>query len=354
MIHNGQKIKVMVVDDSLVFRNFLIDNISKDPRFEVVGSAVSAEDAWAKLPAMKPDVMTLDIEMPGMSGMDFLKKMLPAYPIPVILVSSLSLYVFDALAAGAVDYVKKPDMSYAKYRDSFGQIINSKILVASFAKVHIPPSLQPKTTEELKWSYVPKNTSGHYPGEDKIIAIGASTGGTEAILDVVRNFPKNMPGVVVTQHMPAGFTQMYAERLNRICKMEVREAKNGDQIHQGLILIAPGGYQMRVLRMGSGYKVSCTVEEKVNGHAPSVDVLFNSVATAIQDKAIGVILTGMGADGAAGLLRMRQNGAYTIGQDQETSVVYGMPMEAYKLGAVCKQAPLLSIPGIIYNQLGIH
>lgn len=185
-----------------------------------------------------------------------------------------------------------------------------------------------------------------------LIAIGASTGGTEAILSVVRGFPADMPGVVITQHMPPGFTAMYAERLNGICAMEVKEAEHGDIVRPGLMLIAPGGKQMRVVRMGSGYSVSVTEEAKVNGHAPSVEVLFNSVATAAGDRAIGVILTGMGADGAKGLFNMRQHGAYTIGQDKDSCVVYGMPMEAYKMGAVCKQAALLNIPNLIYQELG--
>ena len=186
-----------------------------------------------------------------------------------------------------------------------------------------------------------------------LIAIGASTGGTEAILSVVRGFPRNMPGVVITQHMPAGFTDMYAKKLNGICNAEVREAKHGDIVKPNTILIAPGGMQMRVIRMGSEYSVSVTQEDRVNGHAPSVDVLFYSVARAAGSHAIGVILTGMGADGAKGLLAMHQAGAYTIGQDKDSCVVYGMPCEAYKMGAVSKQAPLLNIPNLIYQKLGI-
>lgn len=186
-----------------------------------------------------------------------------------------------------------------------------------------------------------------------IIAIGASTGGTEATLAIVRHFPKNIPGLVVTQHMPAGFTEMYAERLNRICAFEVREAKHGDLVRPGLMLLAPGGYQMRVIRMGTGYSVSVTEEEKVNGHAPSVDVLFDSVAVAAGSRAIGCILTGMGADGAKGLLHMKDRGAYTFGQDKASCVVYGMPMEAQKMGAVCQQGSLLTLPGLICGKAGV-
>lgn len=185
-----------------------------------------------------------------------------------------------------------------------------------------------------------------------VIAIGASTGGTEAILKVVRNFPADMPGVVITQHMPPKFTEMYAQRLNGICAMEVREAKHGDMLHPGLMLIAPGGLQMHLVKIGNTYSVSVTEGEKVNGHAPSVDVLFDSVAAAAGDHAIGVILTGMGADGARGLKHMRDKGAYTIGQDEKSCVVYGMPKEAYRLGAVTDQANLDMIPLLIYKGLG--
>ncbi len=185
-----------------------------------------------------------------------------------------------------------------------------------------------------------------------LIAIGASTGGTEAILKVVRNFPADMPPVVITQHMPPKFTEMYAERLDGICAMDVREAKHGDVLRPGLMVIAPGGYQMRVVRIGSTYSISVTEEEKVNGHAPSVDVLFDSVATAAGSHAIGVILTGMGADGAKGLKHMHDKGAFTIGQNESSCVVYGMPKEAYKMGGVMKQADLDTIPTLIYQELG--
>ncbi len=355
MAITGKKIRVMIVDDSILFRSFLISALEKDDRFEVAGYAIDAFDAMKKIPLLHPDVLTLDIEMPKMSGLEFLKELMPKYRLPVILVSSLNIRVFDALAAGAVDYVHKPDMSDENNKSSFSQNLLSKIMTASVAKVRTSQS-QPSTSasHELAWKQAARKSEGHFPGENMVIAIGASTGGTEAILSVVRNFPKNMPGVVITQHMPPGFTAMYAERLNRICNMEVREAKHGDHIRQGLMLIAPGGFQMRVVRMGSGFTVSCTEEEKVSGHCPSVDVLFTSVASSVREKAIGIILTGMGSDGAAGLLRMKKNGAFTIGQDKESCVVYGMPMEAFKIGAVCQQASLLNIPSLVYKKLGIH
>lgn len=385
------KIRIMVVDDSIMFRTFLISNLSKDPRFEVVGFAVNAMDAMNKLPLYKPDVMTLDIEMPGMTGLEFLKQLLPKHPIPVVLVSSLNVKVFDALAAGAIDFVRKPDDENHIRKDEFLVTLANKIVIASHSRVHLPTAegfviadgavtrktstgttaFSRTTSPSPAGAFKPPSTAG-IPGaapsagaanagalstagvnitDDMVLAIGASTGGTEAILAVMQQFPARMPGIVITQHMPPGFTAMYAERLNRLCRMEVREAKHGDRLCPGLALLAPGGLQMRLVRMGVGYSVSCIGSEKVSGHCPSVDVLFDSVASVARDKAIGVILTGMGADGAAGLLRMRKNGAYTVGQDKETCVVYGMPMEAYKAGAVCTQAPLNSIPSAVISKL---
>ena len=222
---------------------------------------------------------------------------------------------------------------------------------AAASRVRIPPAA-PASPPSVKMPALRTSLSTKLAAcRDMVIAIGASTGGTEAILEVLRQFPENMPGVVITQHMPAGFTAMYAERLNRLCKMEVREAKSGDRLRPGLALLAPGGLQMKVVRMGSGYAVNCVHGEKVNGHCPSVDVLFDTVSSVVRNKAMGILLTGMGADGAAGLLRMRKNGAYTIGQDRDTCVVYGMPMEAYKIGAVCQQSPLSSIPQLVINKL---
>ncbi len=344
-----QKIRVMVVDDSLVFRSWLVQSLGEDSRFEVVGYAVNALDAKNKLPLLKPDIMTLDIEMPGMTGLEFLKQVLPSHPVPVILVSSLNMRVFDALAAGAVDFVRKPEEGK---RDAFLRSLKAKLAIGSNAHVRSPQPVAapaPRTTASIPRVNSPSGTGTTGPID--LIAIGASTGGTEAILEVVRQFPARMPGIVITQHMPPGFTSMYAERLNRICKLEVREAKHGDKVQPGLILLAPGGLQMRVVRIGVGYSITCTDEEKVSGHKPSVDVLFTSVASVVKNKAIGVILTGMGADGAAGMLRMRKAGAYTIGQDKETCVVYGMPMEAHKIGAVCQQSALTNIPQLVMARL---
>ena len=367
-----QKIRVMVVDDSIMFRSWLIKSLQEDARFEVIGYAVNALDAKNKLPMLKPDIMTLDVEMPGMSGLQFLKEVLPIHPVPVILVSSLNVQVFDALAAGAVDFVRKPE-SEPGARERFIRTLQSKLAIGKNAHPRLPSQDPAALLNKAKAASAGSSISSTggiglhaaaptaakgirptaiqpHPHID-VIAIGASTGGTEAILEVVRHFPAKMPGIVITQHMPAGFTSMYAERLNRICNMEVHEARHGDKVQPGLILLAPGGLQMRVVRMGTGYAVSCTAEQKVSGHMPSVDVLFDSVAATVKSRAIGVILTGMGADGAAGMLRMKRAGAYTIGQDKESCVVYGMPMEAFKIGAVCMQAPLGSIHHAVMGKL---
>ncbi len=357
------KLKLMVVDDSPLFRTWLIHSLSADDRFQVVGYAVNALDAQEKIPLLQPDMLTLDIEMPGMSGIDFLKQLLPVHPIPVILVSSLNLRVFDALEAGAVDFVRKPDEANGLSKEIFLSMLRSKLLVAAASHVHLPSV--PASPQVAKKRIVSPLTAVGNPflnrpktsaaaSQETVIAIGASTGGTEAILEVVKNFPADTPGVVITQHMPAGFTAMYAERLNRICKMEVREAKNGDRIRKGLMLLAPGGLQMRVVPLGNSYAVSVQEGEKVNGHRPSVDVLFDSVALHVREHAIGVLLTGMGADGAAGLLRMRKNGAYTIGQDKNSCVVYGMPMEAHKIGAVCQQCPLNTIGQTVLARVSLR
>lgn len=349
------KIRVFVVDDSIFFRQTLINHLKTRNNMEVIGFAASAFEARTKIPAMKPDVVTMDVEMPGLSGIDFLKELLPKCPVPVILVSSLNLSVFDALAAGAVDFVQKPDMSKNFSVTNFFSVLDSKIYIASRAKVKPQPgrpqgggSMAPAGGAAAVFS----SNLSQLIQTNMLIAIGASTGGTEATLEVLQRLPADMPGIVVTQHMPEGFTKMYAERLNRICKLEVKEAQNGDRVRKGLVLIAPGGpLQMRVEKDLKGYYVSCQPGEKVNGHRPSVDVLFSSVAKKAGKNAVGIIMTGMGRDGASGLLEMRNAGAFTIGQDKESCVVYGMPMVAYDIGGVCIQASCTNISNVLLNQL---
>ncbi len=340
-----RKIKVFIIDDSLVFDKFLSEELPKaSPNIEVVGYSTDPLDALLKIPKLMPDVITLDIEMPKMNGISFLKQLLPKHLIPVILVSSLNVNVFDALSYGAVDFVKKPDMSRNYTAQVFAQSLVSKIIIASRATVHLPVICDEKG--------VCKTTVPSSCNSSMLIAIGASTGGTEATLQILRELPATIPGIVVTQHMPEGFTKMYADRLNKLCQMEVREAKDGDIVHQGLALIAPGGeLQLKVICEGGQYRVRCYPGEKVNGHRPSVDVLFHSVAETAGKNAVGIILTGMGQDGAKGLLHMRQSGAYTIGQDRESCVVYGMPMVAHQMGGVSTQASCENIAGVLMSHL---
>lgn len=346
-----RKIRVLVVDDSAVARTFLTKGLAAYPNIEVVGYAINALDAKSKILRLKPDVMTLDVEMPGTNGIDFLAQLLPEHPLPVILVSSLNLRVFDALAAGAVDFVRKPDG--VESRDIFFRSLSQKITVASCAKV--TPcrrrSAQPSAVSAPAPAPTALGQSGGVDLDHTIIGLGASTGGTEATLEVLKRLPADIPGMVIVQHMPPGFTEMYAQRLNKLCAMEVREAKNGDEIHRGLALVAPADLQARVVRMGSRYTLACQPGEKVSGHRPSVDALFSSMASVVKCHMVGIIMTGMGRDGASGLLEMRNAGAYTIGQDKDSCVVYGMPCVAQEIGAVTIQASCDNIAAVLMQHL---
>ncbi len=342
MTTSSSRVRVLVVDDSMLMRETLISGLSATPKIEVVGYAVNAMDAKQKIALLKPDVMTLDVEMPGMSGIEFLKSMKSNHP-PVIMVSSLNLRVFDALAMGAMDFVRKPDASQSKA--DFFRTLSQKILIAHVSRSRSPsPAINVPVT--------PAPLLGMRPALDQaIIGLGASTGGTEATLRVMQQLPADTPGMIIVQHMPAGFTKMYADRLNNFCSMEVREAVHGDEIRRGLALVAPADFQCRVMRQGNRYMLTCKPEPKVSGHCPSVDVLFYSMAEAVKGHMAGIIMTGMGRNGASGLLAMRQAGAFTIGQDQESSVVYGMPMVAHQIGAVQTQASCENIAGVLLRYL---
>lgn len=348
MLTNHSPIRVLVVDDSMVARNLITQGLSAHPRIQVVGTAINAADAQNKIARLSPDVVTMDVEMPGTSGIDFLKQYLPTHPIPVILVSSLNLRVFDALAAGAVDFVRKPDGTEST--TSFIHALAQKIIVASCAKVQRSTPVR-STTVATTVSPATGLLGSNSALDNTIIGLGASTGGTEATLEVLKRLPADIPGMVIVQHMPVGFTKMYADRLNRLCKMEVREAVQGDEIHRGLALIAPADLQMRVVRLGNRYTVSCQPGEKVSGHRPSVDALFSSMASTVKCHMVGIIMTGMGRDGASGLLEMRKAGAYTIGQDKESSVVYGMPCVAQEIGAVTVQSSCENIASVLMTHL---
>jgi two-component system chemotaxis response regulator CheB len=328
-----KKIRVLIVDDSILFREVLTKKLSLDPNIEIIGHAENPYEARDKILSLEPDVLTLDVELPKMSGIEFLKRLIPQYPIPVIVVSSISENVFDALKYGAVDFVTKPDNSKSISAQSFLNELIIKIKIASTATISNPKISNPinNTNNLEKIIRNPQNL---------IIALGASTGGTEALAEILKDLPPNLPGMVVVQHMPPVFTKMFSERLNSSCPLEVREAKNNDIIKQGTVLIAPGDYHMAVKKSGSNFIVECFKGEKVNGHCPSVDILFNSVAKHVKKRAIGIILTGMGHDGAKGMLNMLNNGARTIGQNEKSCVVYGMPKVAYDLGGIQKQVSL--------------
>lgn len=338
-----QPIKVLIVEDSIVFRELLVQNLSRDPAIQIVATAGDPFEARDAILAHQPDVMTLDIELPRMNGIEFLRKLMPQYPLRVVVISSLSDKVFDAMNAGAVDFVAKPSVSNrAQLEDFIKNELLVKIKIASTAKIsNIKKTVM--VQEQSHLSVKKKNL---------IVAIGASTGGTEAILSVVKDFGTDIPGIVAVQHMPPGFTEMYAKRLNDQCRIRVKEARTGDRVVPGSMLIAPGGDEhMRLVKVGGGYQVEIKPGPKVNGHCPSVDVLFESVAKMAGADAVGIILTGMGGDGAKGLLAMRNAGARTIGQDESTCIVYGMPKVAYDLGAVERQEKLSDIAGRTYAVL---
>lgn len=338
-----RKIRVLVVEDSMVFRELLVQNLNMDPGIEVVATARDPFEARDLIISHKPDVMTLDIELPRMNGIEFLRKLMPQYPIPVVMISSLSDRVFDAMNAGAVDFVCKPaNATRAEIEEFIRAELPVKIKIASIAKI-----------SNIKRTVADTGDRGiSITASNTLVAIGASTGGTEAIADVIKCFGPDIPGVVIVQHMPAGFTEMYANRLNDRCRIRVREAKNGDVVLPGHVLLAPGGDRhMQIVKNGGEYQVLLREAPKVNGHCPSVDVMFESVAKAAGRHAVGIILTGMGGDGAKGLLRMREAGAHTIGQDEASCVVYGMPKVAYEMGAVEYQVRLDEIPNKTYQIL---
>lgn len=338
-----RQIRVLVVEDSLLFRELLVRNLNADPGITVVASARDPYEARDAIIEHRPDVITLDIELPRMDGIEFLRRLIPQYPIPVVVISSLSDKVFEAMSAGAVDFVAKPANATRAQLDNFMKNeLAVKVKIASIAKVgnkkRSPIEIPRETLAESR--------------KDLIVAIGASTGGTEAIATVLKEFDTDIPGVVIVQHMPPKFTEMYANRLNDKCVVRVKEAKTGDVVMPGQVLIAPGGdAHMKIIRKDGTYQVVIRQGPKVNGHCPSVDVLFESVAQVAGDKAVGIILTGMGGDGSKGLLAMRNAGARTIGQDESTCVVYGMPKVAYDIGAVEYQEKLSDIAKKTYSIL---
>lgn len=331
----ARTVRVLIVDDSAVVRTVLSRELARDAQIEVVGAAPDPYVARDKIVQLQPDVVTLDVEMPRMDGITFLHKLMAHHPLPVIVVSSLTAQgtqtAIDAMAAGAVEVLCKPGSAYSI--ENMSQTLIEKIKVAARAQVRKVVEQPPRETA----------TCAMAATTDKLFAIGASTGGVQALETVLKTFPPNAPGTVIVQHMPARFTASFAQRLNGLCQVRVKEAQDGDSVVPGQVLIAPGGFHMLLKRSGARYYVEVKDGPEVFHQRPSVEVLFNSVARYAGANAVGAVLTGMGADGAQGLLNMRKAGARTIAQDEASSVVFGMPMEALKCGGAERAVPLTEV-----------
>lgn len=339
-------IKVLIVDDSALIRSLLKEIISKEPDMMVVGTAPDAYAARDMVNRFTPDVITLDIEMPKVDGITFLDKLMKARPTPVLMISTLTAKGADAtlkcLELGAIDYIEKPKIGVTEGIEEYRQIILEKVRTAAVSKV----ARRTSTPATVKQQSI-------ISGTEKIIAVGASTGGTEAIKAFLLALPANAPAVVITQHMPPGFTRSFAERLNNLCKVNVSEAKGGERLLPGYVYIAPGDIHLGIERSGADYRTVLINGDRVSGHKPSVDVLFQTVSKTAGKNAIGIIMTGMGKDGAAGLYDMRQSGAYTIAQDESSCVVFGMPGEAIKLGAAMTVCHLDNIAKTVFDYLNV-
>jgi len=346
-----KKSRVLIVDDSALMRQVLQQILESDPELEVIGAAGDPYIAKDKIKALNPDVITLDVEMPRMDGLTFLEKLMRGHPMPVVMVSSLTEKGCDttlrALSLGAVDFITKPKLDMRTGTLDLANEIRAKVKAAASVRVARRSSAAPPAL----------NTAAHSPylsqikATHKIVAIGASTGGTEALKDLLEVLPADFPGIVIVQHMPEKFTAAFAKRLDGLCKIHVKEASDGDRVLRGNALLAPGGKHMLLVRRGAEYSVSITNTEPVNRHKPSVDVLFDSVAEHAGNNAIGVILTGMGNDGARGMLAMKNAGAFNVAQDEATCVVFGMPKEAIAAGGTDEVHPLNKIAPAISRHL---
>jgi len=352
-----RRIRVLIVDDSALVRSILTDMLSSDPAIEVVGSASDAHIAREKIKQLNPDVLTLDVEMPRMDGLTFLRNLMRLRPMPVVMVSSLTErgadVTLDALAIGAIDYVHKPKIDVAATLRDYGAELIEKIKVAATASVRALDTQLAKRVVPPKYNADAVLARSAAPRQlrttDRIIAIGASTGGTEAIKEVLMALPADFPGVVIAQHIPKAFSTPFARRMNDSCQMTVYEAEDGQQVMAGHVYIAPGDRHLLVQRDGARYICRLDDGTPVNRHKPSVDVLFRSVAQSAGQNAIGVLLTGMGKVGARGLLEMREAGSRTLAQDEATSVVWGMPGEAVTIGAVQDVLPLDEVAAALCN-----
>lgn len=340
-----RKIKVLIVDDSSLVRQMLSEMFRSDPQIEVVGTASDPLFARTMIKELNPDVLTLDVEMPRMDGLNFLEKIMTLRPMPVVMVSSLTQKGADAalraMELGAVDIVAKPTIGL---KDSF-PLLQAELI----AKVKAAAGARVRTREARPGQATPIKSASHYKTTERIVCIGASTGGVEALADVLRMLPSDAPAIAITQHMPANFTAKFASRLNGMCAVRVAEAKGGERMLPGHVYLAPGGRHLTVERSGANYVCRLGGSEPVSGHCPSVDVLFHSAAQNIGVNAVGVILTGMGRDGADGLKAIREAGGATLGQNEASCVVYGMPRVAQELGAVERQVPLSGVAQAILD-----
>ncbi len=352
-VDRGKPIRVLIVDDSALVRRILSELMSSDPGIEVVGVANDAFMAREKIKLLAPDVLTLDVEMPRMDGVTFLRNLMRLRPMPVVMVSSLTDHgaeiTLEALSIGAVDYLPKPKIDLAATLADYRDELLGKIRMAAQARVrryeeHVPMVVAPSLTTD---AILAPGVATRLRTTDRIIAIGASTGGTEAIKDVLLELPADTPGIVITQHIPKAFSTAFARRMNSVCQMTVCEAEDGQQVLPGHVYIAPGDQHLLIVRSGARYICRLDAGPPVNRHKPSVDVLFRSVAQQAGRNAIGVILTGMGKDGAAGLKEMREAGCPTIAQDEASSVVWGMPGAAVEIGAAVDVLPLRQVGGRI-------
>jgi two-component system chemotaxis response regulator CheB len=334
-----KKIKVLIVDDSAVIRNICTQILSSDPEIEVVGTAEDPFDARDKIKLLNPDVITLDVQMPRMDGLTFLEKIMTLRPLPVVMVSTLTekgaSATIKALELGAIDYVSKPSsLGGSNNLDSFKEELIAKVKIASESKV------KPLSTEKIEPI---AKTSSNFNPKDKIVAIGSSTGGVEALTQIILQLPANAPSILIAQHMPVQFTASFAKRLNDHAAVTVVEAQDQMTIEVGHVYIAPGGQHMRIIDKGTGHAIALDEGSLVNGHRPSVDVLFKSFASIIPKKTLAFILTGMGNDGALGCKELFDKGALTYGQNKDSCVVYGMPKAANELGAVLEELNLNQI-----------
>lgn len=358
----SKRIRVLVVDDSALVRKLLTEMLSSDPGIEVVDTAQDPLVAREKIKQLNPDVLTLDVEMPRMDGVTFLRNLMRLRPMPVVMVSTLTEkgaeITLDALRYGAVDFITKPKVDIAYTLHDYRDELISKIKMAAQARVRqlsasaaAPPDRVPGASVPVD-RVIPVAPRQHFRTTDRLIAIGASTGGTEAIREVLERLPGvTTPGIVITQHIPASFSGPFAQRMNRCSQLEVSEAKDGEQILPGHAYIAPGDQHLMVIRDGARYRCRLSDDVPVNRHRPSVDVLFRSVAQNVGPNALGVILTGMGKDGALGMKDMREAGAHTIAQDEASSVVWGMPGAAVACGAVVETLTLDDIPAAILRRM---